>query len=51
MKEKLNESPWIEIQIALLAAADVGLIALLIYIVYTLTSFLADFIPKFNALM
>ena len=42
---------WLDVQIGLLIALDVFLLYVLFKIVYTLTRFLMDFIPKVQALM
>lgn len=51
MKRIRQSLAWLDIQIALLIALDISLIYVLIKIVYTLTRFLMDFIPKVQALM
>ena len=42
---------WLDIQIALLMALNVFLVYVFIKIVYTITRFLMDFIPKAQALI
>ena len=51
MKRIRQSLAWLDVQIGLLIALDVFLLYVLIKIVYTLTRFLMDFIPKVQALM
>lgn len=51
MKRIRQSLAWLDVQIGLLIALDVFLLYVLFKIVYTLTRFLMDFIPKVQALM
>lgn len=51
VKRIRNSLVWLDIQIALLMALNVFFVYVFIKIVYTITRFLMDFIPKVQALI